>query len=582
MACNISPPGLSGPPGSTNTALSFVTSALLAFNNCDGIVLTLTPVFSDSFFDSPPEPVSCISSIAEWRKDIPTQTVTGEDFPFSADFQDMTSSDLFELQDTISECSSSMDSAYQSQSGASRRGHRKPEGYNAQDNRPRVGPQFVGSEIYSPSMSSENYNAFADQTLDMSHLQQPSGTWDTPEESIVYANYSAGQDFSQYATTNAPRYTPTTSVGMSPWVSTDAQFHNNQFTFSYPAGQSPAEMMFSANAPSQRPWNNSQFDGQDRPSAVRSSSSYTLPQDSRRTSAHDTTFGAFVATPTSTSSVHFPQTVEFDQTRLMEPRNDNEDAHSTSVPPQSLEETDDIVSQADAAETKLEEERTKVARSHPLYATLPDKDGKYHCPEEGKPGCSHKPTPLKCNYDKYVDSHLKPFRCNKKTCVGVQFSSTACLLRHEREAHGMHGHGARPHLCHFRDCERAVPGHGFPRRYNLFDHMKRVHQYDGPTTEPSPPAMPGQAQRKTLNRKRKASTEDANEKRQKAAKITAEQLRQQARDQLAHQFAMKKQHIIDILTNLTNPNDLQDDIQLTKEVVGLHEICTKFRANYGG
>jgi hypothetical protein len=183
---------------------------------------------------------------------------------------------------------------------------------------------------------------------------------------------------------------------------------------------------------------------------------------------------------------------------------------------------------------------------------------------------------------KYVDSHLKPFRCNKKTCVGVQFSSTACLLRHEREAHGMHGHGARPHLCHFRDCERAVPGHGFPRRYNLFDHMKRVHQYEGPTTEPSPPSMSGPTQRKTVTRKRKASTEEAGEKRQKAAKISAEQQRQQARDQLEQQFLSKKQQLIDILNNLASPNDLRDDIQLTKEVVGLHEISTKFRENYGG
>ena len=62
------------------------------------------------------------------------------------------------------------------------------------------------------------------------------------------------------------------------------------------------------------------------------------------------------------------------------------------------------------------------------------------------------------------------------------FSSTACLLRHEREAHGMHGHGARPHLCYYQDCERAVPGHGFPRRYNLFDHMKRVHGHNGDST----------------------------------------------------------------------------------------------------
>jgi hypothetical protein len=60
--------------------------------------------------------------------------------------------------------------------------------------------------------------------------------------------------------------------------------------------------------------------------------------------------------------------------------------------PQSLDGHDDALSQSEAAETKLEEERTKVARSHPLY----------HCPEEGKAGCSHKPTALKCNYE-YVD-----------------------------------------------------------------------------------------------------------------------------------------------------------------------------------
>ena len=243
---------------------------------------------------------------------------------------------------------------------------------------------------------------------------------------------------------------------------------------------------------------------------------------------------------------------------------------------------EDIQSPTDATEAKLEEERTKVARSHVLYQQGPDKDGKYHCPEEGKPGCTHKPTPLKCNYDKYVDSHLKPFRCNKKTCVGVQFSSTACLLRHEREAHGMHGHGARPHLCHFQDCERAVPGHGFPRRYNLFDHMKRVHQFEGPTTEPSPPTMQGQAQRKPVSRKRKASVEDITEKRQKAIKLTTEQQLQQRRDQLTQDFISKKQHIIDFLTNLAGPNELSDDLKLSQDVMALHDISTKFRSSYGG
>jgi hypothetical protein len=359
-------------------------------------VLTLTPVISDSFFDSPLEPVSCVSSIAEWRKDIPAPIVSEEDFFYSPELQDMNGSDLFELKDTISECS--MDSAYQSQSGASRRGVRKPDG-SSQDNRPRMNAQFVGSEIYSPTLSAESYN-FTDQAMDMNQMRQPSGTWETPEDSIVYANYSAGQDYSQYTNATVSRYTPASNVGISsPWVSTDAQFHTDNFSFNYPAGQSPAEMMFSNTASSQRPWSNSHFDGVDRPTAVRTSSSYTLPQDSRRTSAHDATFNAFVATPTSTTSVQFPHNVEFDQSRLMDSRTDNEDAASTSVPARSLEDNEDIMSASDAAEIKLEEERTKVARSHPLYSKQPDTDGKYHCPEEGQAGCTHKPTALKCNYE---------------------------------------------------------------------------------------------------------------------------------------------------------------------------------------
>ena len=75
----------------------------------------------------------------------------------------------------------------------------------------------------------------------------------------------------------------------------------------------------------------------------------------------------------------------------------------------------------------------------------------------------------------------------------MTFSSTACMLRHEREAHGMHGHGPNPHKCIFPDCERSVEGHGFPRRWNLHDHMRRVHNYSEPSSpkngneSPSPP-----------------------------------------------------------------------------------------------
>jgi hypothetical protein len=59
----------------------------------------------------------------------------------------------------------------------------------------------------------------------------------------------------------------------------------------------------------------------------------------------------------------------------------------------------------------------------------------------------------------------------------------------------MHGHGSRPYLCQYEDCERSFPGQGFPRRYNLFDHMKRVHQHEEPTTTLSSSDLSRQATR---------------------------------------------------------------------------------------
>ncbi|KAI9826452.1 MAG: hypothetical protein M1826_006661 [Phylliscum demangeonii] len=125
-----------------------------------------------------------------------------------------------------------------------------------------------------------------------------------------------------------------------------------------------------------------------------------------------------------------------------------------------------------------EESDLSIARSHPFYQAPPREDGLYHCPFEGD-GCKHKAETLKCNYHKHIDSHLRPYRCKMANCSKLQFSSTACLLRHEREAHGLHGHGDKPFTCPFDDCDRSEPGNGFPRKWNLADHMKRVHNYTG-------------------------------------------------------------------------------------------------------
>ena len=113
--------------------------------------------------------------------------------------------------------------------------------------------------------------------------------------------------------------------------------------------------------------------------------------------------------------------------------------------------------------------------------------------------------------------------------------------------------------------------------------MKRVHDFTGPTTEPSPPAPPApSATRKPSSRKRKSVGDEPTEKRQKVVKPSPEQQLQLLRNQLQEAFSSKKQSIIDILASLGGPNDLGDDIQLTKEVVGLHEISAKFKKSLGG
>lgn len=106
-----------------------------------------------------------------------------------------------------------------------------------------------------------------------------------------------------------------------------------------------------------------------------------------------------------------------------------------------------------------------------------------------------------------MDSHLKPYRCKVEGCQNARFSSTACLLRHEREAHAMHGHGEKPYLCTYEGCERSVAGHGFPRQWNLRDHMRRVHNDNGTSTQPaSPPASAATAT--SRGRKRKSEVQD--------------------------------------------------------------------------
>ncbi|KAF2470220.1 uncharacterized protein BDR25DRAFT_325885 [Lindgomyces ingoldianus] len=565
----------------------------------------LTPPFSESCFDALPENISYFTpavDIAKWTEDVSGAAIPPQDFLFSSpDPQDMSGPDAIELKhDTASVYS--MDSAYQSQTGADRRGNTVPEGFQSltpQDTRSRVSSQFLRSDIYSPTLSPDNFNAFPEQHTDMTQIHLPSAA-EEPEIGGIpfgYSNYSAGQDFTQFSTTSVPRTTSASGMDIgSNWVFADSHNFSNSYDFLYPKSshsleaalypsQDPGELMFTNTVPQQRTIRKPppQLDTNIRSTSVRGSSSFSTNQrDTRPPSTNDPTFGTFVMSPTSSVNVQLSMNTAADfEERRFEIITEKDDTASTSLAARSVNDEDESMSPSDAAEAKnMDDEQGKVARSHPLYQAKPDENGKYHCPNEGKSGCNHVPTTLKCNYDKYVDSHLKPFRCNKKVCVGVQFSSTACLLRHEREAHGMYGHGSRPHLCQYTDCERSLPGNGFPRRYNLFDHMKRVHDWTGPTAELSPPVTTGST-RKHTTRKRRSTADEGTERRHKITKPDPQKQLQQRRQQLKQDFLSKKQSIINMLTNLTGPNDLMEDIQLTKEVILLHDISTEYKKSLG-
>ncbi|RFU75176.1 hypothetical protein TARUN_7076 [Trichoderma arundinaceum] len=197
------------------------------------------------------------------------------------------------------------------------------------------------------------------------------------------------------------------------------------------------------------------------------------------------------------------------------------------------------------------------ARDHALYKNVtPQGDGLFHCPWEGQPNCNHKPEKLKCNYDKFVDSHLKPYRCKAEACEGARFSSTACLLRHEREAHGLHGHGDKPFLCMYEDCERSILGSGFPRQWNLRDHMKRVHNDHG-STGASPTTA---AQQAAKGRKRKSDaseTQGSTSRKASIKSMPAPEPKQPPVKPLIEQWLDHRKAVEDLVRRMNKPEDVQ-------------------------
>ena len=76
---------------------------------------------------------------------------------------------------------------------------------------------------------------------------------------------------------------------------------------------------------------------------------------------------------------------------------------------------------------------------------------------------------------KHMDRHNRPYRCDKPNCEAPAFGDIGGLFRHQREVHKVRD-GDRPimeHLCPDPSCDRN--SRGFPRRWNLLEHQRRIH-----------------------------------------------------------------------------------------------------------
>lgn len=114
----------------------------------------------------------------------------------------------------------------------------------------------------------------------------------------------------------------------------------------------------------------------------------------------------------------------------------------------------------------------------------------------------------------------------------------------------MHGHGEKPYLCKYEDCDRSITGNGFPRRWNLQDHMKRVHDDLGPSStgsaSPSPSSVSSTAPAKvtTSGRKKRASisAQDQPSKRPKSMTNT-KSTSKSTKSQSAHSQGKQRHHV---------------------------------------
>ena len=134
------------------------------------------------------------------------------------------------------------------------------------------------------------------------------------------------------------------------------------------------------------------------------------------------------------------------------------------------------------------------------------------------------------------------------------------LYHHERESHSMNDRGGKQYLCTYEDCDRSLTGNGFPRHWNLRDHMQRVHNDPGPTkssTSGSPP--PSNTPARGRN-KRKAEVSEAAAVEKTVKRIATPPA--MAEPSLVDRYLTNEQRLRDTVKQLRDPTNSSNMVLL--------------------
>lgn len=118
----------------------------------------------------------------------------------------------------------------------------------------------------------------------------------------------------------------------------------------------------------------------------------------------------------------------------------------------------------------------------------------------------------------------------------------------------MHGHGTKPYPCTYAGCDRAQPGNGFPRKWNLHDHMHRVHNAAPPPEDDGKDS--GKARkRKTDSGARNTSGRKSSKSRKSSPKVEPQVIKVDPTIKLREDWFSIQAGLPSLFSGFGNPDD---------------------------